>query len=214
MAPTGLFTRKSSGLVRELGIPSTVGIALASVVVVNTFLNFYAGMTGFGQVDMTLPLLLAAAIWIVAMLAYRHLLEAIPRAGGEYVYVSRVISPVIGAMVGISLAVAFLFFLGSASNFTAQYIPFALTSIGAAMNSSSSSDAASQITSTSSIAIISVAVLLLLGVCSVFPLRRVAQVVLTLVVIQGVAYLSVAFLLLTHTHDQFVAAFGQFSNHP
>jgi len=213
-AQAGLFTRKSSGLVRELGIPSTVGIALASVVVVNTFLNFYAGLTGFGQVDMTVPLLLAAAIWIVAMLAYRTLLEAIPRAGGEYVYVSRVISPVIGAMVGISLAVAFLFFLGSAANFTAQYIPFALTSIGAALNSSSVSDAASQITSTGAIAIISVVVLVLLGVCSVFPLRRVAQVVLVLVVIQGIAYLSVAFLLLTHTHDQFVAAFAQFSNHP
>jgi amino acid transporter len=215
-APTqsGLFTRQSSGLVRELGIPSAIGISLASVVVVNTFLNFYAGLTGFNQADMTLPLLVAAAIWVVAMFAYKNLLEAIPRAGGEYVYVSRVISPVVGAMVGISLAVAFLFFLGSASNFIAQYIPFALTSIGAAFNSSSFSDAASQITSTSAVAIISVCVLLLLGVCSVFPVRRVAQVVLALVVLQAIAYLSVAFLLLTHSHNDFVAAFGQFSNHP
>src|SRR5882724_2971809 len=111
-APTqsGLFTRQSSGLVRELGIPSAIGISLASVVVVNTFLNFYAGLTGFNQADMTLPLLVAAAIWVVAMFAYKNLIDAIPRAGGEYVYVSRVISPVVGAMVGISLAVAFLFF--------------------------------------------------------------------------------------------------------
>jgi basic amino acid/polyamine antiporter, APA family len=211
---SGLFTRKSSGLVRELGIPSAIGIALASVVVVNTFLNFYAGLTGFSQADMTLPLLVAAAIWVVAMFAYKNLLEAIPRAGGEYVYVSRVISPVVGAMVGISLAVAFLFFLGSASNFIAQYIPFALTSIGAALKSSSITDAASQITSTSAVAIISVCVLLLLGVCSVFPVRRVAQVVLALVVLQAIAYLSVGFLLLTHSHSDFVAAFGQFSSHP
>lgn len=213
-AKTGLFVRQSSGLVRELGVPSAIGIALASVVVVNTFLNFYAGLTGFAQTDMTLPLLVAAAIWVVAMFAYKNLLEAIPRAGGEYVYVSRVISPVIGSMVGISLAVAFLFFLGSASNFIAQYIPFALTSIGAAFNSSSISNASTQITSTGSIAIISVIVLLLVGVCSIFPVRRVAQVVVTLVVIQGIAYLSVAFLLLTHSHSDFIAALGQFSNHP
>src|SRR5205814_6821527 len=94
------------------------------------------------------------------------------------------------------------------------YIPFALTSIGAALNSSSITNAASQITNTSAVAIISVCVLLLLGVCSVFPVRRVAQVVLALVVLQAIAYLSVAFLLLTHSHNDFVAAFGQFSNHP
>jgi basic amino acid/polyamine antiporter, APA family len=210
----GLFTRQSSGLVRELGIPSAIGISLASVVVVNTFLNFYAGLTGFSQADMTLPLLVAAGIWIVAMFAYKALLEAIPRAGGEYVYVSRVISPVIGAMVGVSLAVAFLFFLGSASNFIAQYIPFALTAIGAAFNSSSISDAGSQITSTGALALISVCVLALLGVCSVFPVRRVAQVVLGLVILQAIAYLSVGFLFLTHSHNDFVSALGQFSNHP
>src|SRR5438445_10050121 len=35
-AGQGLFTRQSSGLVRELGVPAATGIALASVAVVNT----------------------------------------------------------------------------------------------------------------------------------------------------------------------------------
>src|SRR5437879_993052 len=92
----GLFTRQSSGLVRELGIPAATAISLASVAVVNTFINFNAGLTAFNQVDMTVSLLVAAAIWLVAMFAYKYLLEAIPRAGGEYVYLSRIISPAIG----------------------------------------------------------------------------------------------------------------------
>src|SRR5579872_205468 len=74
----GLFTRQSSGLVRELGIPAATGIALASVAVVNTFINFYSGLFNFTKVDMILPLLLGAAIWLVAMFAYRYLLRAIP----------------------------------------------------------------------------------------------------------------------------------------
>src|SRR5574337_1004181 len=82
----GLFTRQSSGLVRELGIPAATGIALASVAVVNTFINFYSGLFNFTKVDMVLPLLLGAGIWFVAMFAYRYLLRAIPRAGGEYIY--------------------------------------------------------------------------------------------------------------------------------
>jgi hypothetical protein len=81
--PEGLFTRNASGLVRELGIPASVGISLASVAVVNTFIFFNAGLTNFAKAEMYLPLLAAAFIWFVAMFAYRHLLEAIPRAGGE-----------------------------------------------------------------------------------------------------------------------------------
>src|SRR5205809_7173226 len=89
----GLFTRQSSGLVRELGIPAATGISLASVAVVNTFINFNAGLTDFAKADMYLPLVAAAVIWLVAMFAYRHLLRAVPRAGGEYVYLSRIVSP-------------------------------------------------------------------------------------------------------------------------
>src|SRR5712692_932551 len=213
-AGEGLFMRKSSGLVRELGIPSAIGIALASVVVVNTFINFFAGLAGFARADMVIPLVVGALIWVVAMFAYKYLLGAIPRAGGEYVYLSRIISPAVGAVAGISLAVAFLYFLGSNANFVAQYLPFTLLALGSAFGSSAISNAGSQITSTTSIAIISVCILLFLGVCSTLSVRRVAQAVMALVVVQLAAYLAVLFLLLTHSHSDFIAALGSFSNHP
>src|SRR2546421_276370 len=145
-AGQGLFTRQSSGLVRELGVPAATGIALASVAVVNTFINFNAGLVSFNQADMTLPLLLGAAIWLVAMFAYKYLLEAIPRAGGEYVYLSRIISPALGAMAGISICIAFTYILAANANFTATYTPFMLTALGAAFNSSAISDAAGNVT--------------------------------------------------------------------
>src|SRR4030088_3769412 len=132
-AGQGLFTRQSSGLVRELGIPAATGISLASVAVVNTFINFNAGLTAFNQADMTLPLLLGAGIWLVAMFAYKYLLEAIPRAGGEYVYLSRIVSPALGAMVCIGISIALPHILAANANFTAQYFPFLLTSLGAAV---------------------------------------------------------------------------------
>src|SRR6267154_529785 len=153
---SGLFTRQSSGLVRELGIPAATAISLASVAVVNTFINFNAGLTAFNQADMTLPLLLGAGIWLVAMFAYKYLLEAIPRAGGEYVYVS----------------------------------------------------------SQPAIATISVVMLLVVGAASWVSLRRLAQVILALVIVQLVAFLVLGWLLITHSHSDFVAAFGAFSGHP
>jgi basic amino acid/polyamine antiporter, APA family len=213
-AGQGLFTRQSSGLVRELGIPAATAISLASVAVVNTFINFNAGLTAFNQADMTLPLLLGAGIWLVAMFAYKYLLEAIPRAGGEYVYVSRIISPALGAVFGIGICIAFTYILAANANFTAQYFPFLLTALGAAFGSSSISNAASQVTSQTAIATISVVMLLVVGAASWVSLRRLAQVILALVIVQLVAFLVLGWLLITHSHNDFITAFGAFSGHP
>jgi amino acid transporter len=207
----GLFTRQSSGLVRELGIPAATAISLASVAVVNTFINFNAGLTAFSQVDMTVALLVAAAIWLVAMFAYKYLLEAIPRAGGEYVYLSRIISPAVGAMAGIGIAIAFTYILAANANFTATYFPFLLTALGAAFSSSAISDAASNVTGQTAVAIISVGMLLVVGACSFLSLRRVAQIILALVIVQLIAFLVLGWLLVTHSHQDFINAFGAFS---
>src|SRR3989454_10116949 len=210
----GLFTRQSSGLVRELGIPAATAISLASVAVVNTFINFNAGLSLFNQVDMTLPLLLGAAIWLVAMFAYKYLLEAIPRAGGEYVYLSRIISPALGAMTGISICIAFTYILAANANFTATYTPFMLTALGAAFNSSAISDAAGNVTSQGAVATISVVMLLVVGAVSLVSIKRLAQVILVLVGIQLLAFLVLGWLLITHSHQDFVTALASFSNHP
>src|SRR5438876_1690909 len=213
-AGQGLFTRQSSGLMRELGIPAATAISLASVAVVNTFINFHAGLVSFNQAEMILPLLLGAAIWLVATFAYKYLLDAIPRAGGEYVYLSRIISPALGAMAGIGICIAFTYILAANANFTAAYTPFMLTALGAAFNSSAISDAAGNVTSQGAIAAISVVMLLVVGTVSLVSIRRLAQVILALVGIQLLAFLVLGWLLITHSHQDFVSAFASFSNHP
>jgi amino acid transporter len=221
-AATGqaLFTRQSSGLVRELGIPAATGIALASVAVVNTFINFYGGLLNFSKVDMVLPLLLGALIWFIAMFAYRYLLQAIPRAGGEYVYLSRIIHPAIGTMVGIACAVGFSYTLSANANFAANYLPFALTALGSAFGSSALTSAAGSITNTAQcgqvtcapgLAISAVVFLVIVGLGSIFSLRRIAQVILGLVIFQVLAFLVLGFLFATHSHQDFVNALGSFS---
>ncbi len=217
---SSLFTRQSSGLVRELGVPAATGIALASVAVVNTFINFYSGLFNFTKVDMVLPLLLGAAIWFVAMFAYRYLLRAIPRAGGEYIYLSRIISPAIGTMVGIATAVGFTYTLSANANFAAAYVPFALNSLGAAFGSSALTSAATSISNTTTcvtvtcspgLVMCAVGLLVIVGLASVFSLRRIAQVILALVIFQVVAFVVLGFLLATHSHQDFVNALGSYS---
>jgi basic amino acid/polyamine antiporter, APA family len=210
----GLFTRHASGLVRELGIPAAVGISLASVAVVNTFINFNAGLTDFSKADMYLPLLAGAFIWLVAMFAYRHLLEAIPRAGGEYVYLSRIVSPVAGAMAGIGIAVVFTYVLSANAHFAATFTPFMLSALGSAFSSSAIANAANDVSTNLAVVLISCGVMVIVGLASLFSLKRLAQVILALIVVQLVAFLVLALLLADHSHSDFVAAFARYAHHP
>ena len=210
-----LFTRQSSGLVRELGIPAATGIALASVAVVNTFINFYGGLLNFPKVDMVLPLLLGALIWFIAMFAYRYLLQAIPRAGGEYIYMSRIIHPAVGTMVGIACAVGFSYTLAANANFAANYFPLALTALGlsGAANSVASTTTCVQVTCAPGLVTFAVLFLVVVGLASIFSLRRIAQVILGLVIFQVLAFIVLAFLFATHSHQDFVNALGSYSGH-
>ena len=210
----GLYTRKASGLVRELGVPAAVGISLASVAVVNTFINFNAGLTDFAKAEMYLPLLAAAFIWFVAMFAYRHLLEAIPRAGGEYVYLSRIVSPVTGSVAGIGIAVVFTYVLAANAHFVATFSPFMLSALGSAFSSSSIANAGNHITTNLAIVLISCGVMVVVGLASFFSLKRLAQIILWLIAIQLIAFICLGFLLADHSHADFVAAFGRFTQHP
>ena len=210
----GLFIRQTSGLVRELGIPAAVGISLASVAVVNTFINFNAGLTAFQKADMYLPLIAAAIIWLVAMFAYRYLLRAVPRAGGEYVYLSRIVSPVAGSVAGLGIAVVFTYVLSTNAHFAAQFTPFMLSGLGAAFHSTAVANAGTHLTSNIAIAWLSVAVMLIVAALSLFSVRIVARIIFWLIVLQVVAFVVLIGMLAFNSHADFTSALATYSNHP
>jgi amino acid transporter len=209
-----LFIRQTSGLVRELGIPAATAISLASVAVVNTFINFNAGLTDFTKSDMYLPLVAAAIIWLVAMFAYRYLLRAVPRAGGEYVYLSRIVSPVVGSIAGLGIAVVFTYVLSTNAHFAAQFTPFMLSGLGAAFHSTAVANAGNHLTSNIAIAWLSVAVMLIVAALSLFSVKIVARIIFWLIALQVVAFIVLIGMLAFNSHADFTSALATYSNHP
>jgi basic amino acid/polyamine antiporter, APA family len=209
-----LFIRQTSGLVRELGIPAAIGISLASVAVVNTFINFNAGLVQFSKADMYLPLIAAAIIWLVAMYAYRHLLRAVPRAGGEYVYLSRIVSPALGSMAGLAIAVVFTYVLSTNAHFAAVFTPFMLSGLGAAFHSTGIANFGNHLGSNLSIAWLSIILMLLVAALSLFSVKIVARIIFWLIVLQVVAFVALIGVLAFHSHSDFVTALANYSHHP
>jgi amino acid transporter len=162
---------------------------------------------------MYLPLVAAAVIWLVAMFAYRYLLRAVPRAGGEYVYLSRIVSPAVGAMAGLGIAIVFTYILSTNAHFAAQFTPFMLTGLGLAFHSTAIANAGDHLTSNGSIAWLSIVVMLIVAALSLFRVKIVARIIFWLIVLQLVAFVALIGVLAFNSHATFVTAFGSFSHH-
>jgi glutamate:GABA antiporter len=99
-SPSGVFARKSSGLVKELGAFDSFSINLISLgpgPAFGLFLVILLFITGANLMDATL---LAAVIAIPIVVTYTIMSIQMPRSGGEYVYASRLLHPYFGFVSG------------------------------------------------------------------------------------------------------------------
>jgi basic amino acid/polyamine antiporter, APA family len=94
---SGLFLRRSSGLVREFGgwdvfVFNTVGYALGLVLAVIPLLM--AGAVPEANVLLTVAI--GTVFTVANAMTYGYLAAAMPRSGGEYVFLGRVVHPAAG----------------------------------------------------------------------------------------------------------------------
>jgi len=116
MAQKTVFIRGASGLVRSM--------SLRDIVLYNSIAQGF----GIGSIAFTVPIMLgllpgtdynlASLLTIVAGIAitvvYAHFMAAMPRSGGEYVFLSRIVHPFVGFFMNWSMA--WLFILAFAIN--------------------------------------------------------------------------------------------------
>jgi amino acid transporter len=117
----GLFTREATGLVREIGFSLGVVIILCHVIGLGWQKRVFQFTGPAPMPNDTLPLGLPAIFWafliiglVVLVTAYAagYVAAAMPRSGGGYVTISRVIHPVVGYMGGWVMFLAEAFSYG------------------------------------------------------------------------------------------------------
>lgn len=116
------FERKASGLVRDAGFWdvlaynvnfTSIGLLLAFLIMLGP--AFYPG------VSMVASTLIAVAVILPLGLVYGYLAATMPRSGGDYVYVSRVLGPAWGMMSNFNMTLWWFFYGGVPSAFLALY---------------------------------------------------------------------------------------------
>lgn len=118
MTEKTVFVRKASGLVRHVGLWDAVLLNIES----NTFglsLIYYALVVGVFPGDPIAAAILAGIGCVPMAIAYAMMSTAMPRSGGDYVFISRVLHPALAVAASISISVWFFFWTGAYANWVA-----------------------------------------------------------------------------------------------
>ena len=112
-----LFVRNATGLVRELSAFDAFNLVFSAVLLpvgITEVMSFTP--TFWPHANMLLSFLLATPLVATCGLVYLYFTIIMPRSGGDYVWVSRTLSPFLGFFVNFSLTFVFLTWI--AFNFT------------------------------------------------------------------------------------------------
>src|ERR1700729_470299 len=112
-----LFFRNPTGLVRELSAFDAFNLVFSAVLIPVGITEVMAFTPTFWpHANMLLAFLLATPLVATTGLVYLYYTVIMPRSGGDYVWVSRTLSPFFGFFVNFSLTFVFLTWI--AFNFT------------------------------------------------------------------------------------------------
>lgn len=122
MADVQVFTRQATGLTKEIGTLDTfvynvnnqnIGIGVAFI------LLFIPGV--YAGADMFQSMLIAAVLALPMALVYAFFSAAIPRSGGDYVYISRSLHPLLGFVASWNWVFWMTVYIGVPAAYFAQY---------------------------------------------------------------------------------------------
>jgi len=206
------FVRKASGLVRTAGTFdvlayninfTSIGLLLAFLILLGP--AFYPG------INMAWSTIICVILLIPLSLVFGYLGSAMPRSGGDYVYVSRVLGPAWGMMSNFNMTMWWFFYGGVPSAFLARYglAPFFRT-MGVFTNNLGLIEVGNWLTSPIGMFVFGALLITLLVVIFSVGLRTFFRVQNILIIFATVSTLLTIVVFVGKTQADFFTAFNQF----
>src|SRR5713226_8227414 len=201
-----LFVRNATGLVRELSAFDAFNLVFSAVLIPVGITEVMAFTPMFWpHANMLLSFLLATPLVATCGLVYLYFTVIMPRSGGDYVWVSRTLSPFLGFFVNFSLTFVFLTWI--AFNFT-----YMLSVMGPALGYVAGWHAAA-LTSPSNGEMMIIATILtaLFTVLMVFGVRVVARYMVVTFAIVWAGMIAWLLVMAFGSHGHFISAWNAHS---
>ena len=110
---SSLFVRTSSGLIRQLTVKDAIAANMSVMVLEAAWIFSVLAGGLFPGANLVYSMLILVAPMLVIALIYTLMTSAMPRTGGDYVWVGRSTFPVVGFMVNFYITLMILTFVGS-----------------------------------------------------------------------------------------------------
>jgi amino acid transporter len=209
-----IFARKATGLVREGNASSVliyninfVSIGLMLVFALTVIPAFYPGANVEGTFLSALIVVLPTS-FVFALLA-----AAMPRSGGDYVYVSRILGPSWGMMSSLNNTIWWILYGGVPSAFFALYgLSPLLRGLGILVNNTTLVRYGNNLSTPTGEFIVGTLLIIVLVAIFATGLNFYFKIQNVLFVIAMIGILVTVGILLTTNHADFVAAFNHYLN--
>jgi amino acid transporter len=214
MRSSGTFVREATGLVRQL---SALDVFVWSIIFF-PWLTSWAGIfwvtpSYYQNVDYYTSLLVWAVIALAIVILYWQLTAVMPRAGGDYVFISRALSSPVGFVASFLFFVAVLISAGSGSYWAFAEVGTQLTFAGQTLGDGTLIALGNLVTpwSTSSpwlLFTVGLAIIALGGFATIAG-GRVFRILIYTFFVYGFFVLALVLVIfLTHSHADFVQAYN------
>jgi basic amino acid/polyamine antiporter, APA family len=209
---SGLFLRRSSGLVREFGgwdifVFNTVGYALGLVLAIIPLLM--AGAVPEANVLVTVAV--GTVFTLFNAMTYGYLSAAMPRSGGEYVFLGRVVHPTVGFTANWGFTWSQLLGMALYASFTVNFgVAIAFLTLGNVLDSSGLVTAGEDVAEKWPTFLLGTAMIVLVAVILSLGPRVVRRFLNYLFIPAMLGSIVTLVVLLVTTKDEFVTKFNDF----
>lgn len=208
------FVREATGLVREFSVFNAVSLNFGGFGQWAGLLTVFSYAFLFPNANLPLAMLLTVLLFTPLALCYTLIMVAMPRAGADYVFISRTLHPALGFMSFITTAwIWFYFFVATYMNwlFTLALAP-ALSTIGSVLPGYGYLTTLVTAITAPTFVIIAGSVLIILGgVLAIVSSKWSMRIMSWSIVLSLVSALAIALVFLMSSNQSFHAAFNSYS---
>jgi amino acid transporter len=210
-AGKGFYVRQATGLVREIGMGSNVALNVSFISLPLAALAATQAPYAFPGSNLVLAVVITAILCILPTLLYGNLGTAMPRSGGDYVFVSRIIQPVVGFAANFSVTMWFLLVIALFGSLLAPFgLSAALATIGVASGNEGLLEASATVTSQGWQFWLGVSALVLTALLMSFSVRSWTKIFLVIFALSVVGVVIAVVLMLLHGRADFQTALSGF----
>lgn len=210
-----LFVRNSSGLVKGLGLGDVFVMNfgyLGATFSVSFAFIIAQSLWAFPKGSLVLGLVIGVLLCAPGVtLAYALMSAAIPRAGGDYVYISRYVAPWLGFMTNFALLIMLFFFVAWGAFWGgAQSLASVLTTLGYTLKTSWFTHAGTWVASKPGEFTVGTVLIVVFVLLSGSRIRLFAQVLRVMFIIGLIGTVVGIVVLAVASHGAFVTNFNAF----